>query len=52
LKESEGEWKVQVREGAATLALTSETGEDYYRIEKVTQGVLKLNGRDRAWTTL
>jgi hypothetical protein len=50
--ESKGEWKIQVHGGAAILVLTGDTGEDYYRIEKVTRGVLKLNGRDRAWTTL
>ena len=52
-KNLEGEWKIQVRGGAATLVLTGDNGgTDYYRIEKVTRGVLKLNGRDRAWTKL
>jgi len=50
-RESEGEWKIQVRGGAATLVLTGDT-DTTYRIEKVTRGVLKLNGRDRTWTKL
>jgi len=52
-KESGGDWKIQVHRGAATLVLTGDnSGADYYRIEKATRGLLKVNGRDRVWTTL
>ena len=50
-RESEGEWKIQVRGSAATLVLIGGTDVSY-RIEKVTRSVLNLNGRDRAWTKL
>jgi hypothetical protein len=50
-RESEGEWKIQVRGGATTLVLTGDA-DTTYRIEKVIRGVLKLNGRDRTWTKL
>jgi len=50
-RESEGEWKIQVRGGVATLVVIGDT-DMTYRIEKVTRGFLKLNGRDRAWTKL
>jgi hypothetical protein len=49
-KESAGEWKIQVRGGAATLVLTADNGgEDWYRIEKATWDAVKLDGRERAW---
>jgi hypothetical protein len=52
-KESEGEWKIQVRGGAATLVLTSDNGSaDYYRIEKAASDAVKLDGRERAWRKL
>ena len=52
-KESEGEWKIQVRGGAATLVLTGDNGgTDYYRIEKASRDAVKLDGRDRAWAPL
>ncbi|MFL6500984.1 MAG: hypothetical protein ACJ8LL_09785 [Candidatus Udaeobacter sp.] len=52
-KESEGEWKIQVRSGAAILVLTCDNGgEDYYRIEKASWDAVKLDGRERAWKAL
>ena len=52
-KESVGEWKIQVRGGAATLLLTGDNGgTDYYRIEQASRGAVKLNGRERAWEPL
>ena len=52
-KESVGEWKIQMRGGAATLVLTGDNGgADYYRIEKASRDAVKLDGRDRAWAAL
>lgn len=52
-KESVGEWKIQVRGGAATLVLTGDTGgANYYRIEKASRDSVKLDGRERAWEAL
>ena len=52
-KESVGEWKIQVRGGAATLVLTGDNGgADYYRLEKASRDAVKLDGRDRAWAAL
>jgi hypothetical protein len=52
-KESVGEWKIQVRGGAATLVLTADTGgANYYRIEKASWDSVKLDGRERAWEAL
>ena len=52
-KESEGEWKIQVRGGAAILVLTDDNGgEDYYRIEKAASDSLKVDRRERAWRPL
>jgi hypothetical protein len=52
-KESVGEWKIQVRAGAATLVLTGDNGgTDYYRIEKASRDSVKLDGRERAWGAL
>lgn len=52
-KESMGEWKIQVRGGAATLVLTGDNGgADYYRIEKASRDAVKLDGRDRAFAAL
>jgi len=52
-KESVGEWKIQVRGGAATLVLTGDNGgTEYYRIEKASWDAVKLDGRDRAWAPL
>jgi hypothetical protein len=48
-KESVGEWKIQVRGGAAILVLTGDNGgEDYYRMEKASWDAVKLDGRERA----
>lgn len=52
-RESEGEWKIQVLRGGATLVLTGDNGgTDYYRIEKASRDAVKLDGRDRAWAAL
>ena len=52
-KESEGEWKVQVLGGNATLVLTGDNGGAvYYRIVKASRDALMLNGRERAWAAL
>jgi hypothetical protein len=53
-KESEGEWKIQVRGSIATLVLTGDDGgADYYRIEKANwSDAVKFDGRERAWTRL
>jgi hypothetical protein len=51
--ESAGEWKIQVRGGAATLVLTDDNGgADYYQIEKAASDSLKVNRRERAWRRL
>ena len=48
-KESQGEWKIQVCGGAATLVLTGDNGgADYYRIEKASWDSVKLNGGEYA----
>jgi hypothetical protein len=52
-RESEGEWKIQVLRGGATLVLTSDNGgADYYRIEKASSDAVNLDGRERAWGKL
>ena len=52
-RQSEGEWKIQVSGGAATLLLRGDDGgADYYRIEKASWDAVKLDGRERAWKTL
>ena len=49
-RQSEGEWKIQVFRGGATLVLTGDNGgADYYRIEKASWDSVKLNGVERAW---
>lgn len=52
-RQSEGEWKIQVSGGAATLALRGDDGgANYYRIEKASRDSMKLDGHERAWETL
>jgi len=52
-RQSEGEWKIQVSGGAATLVLTGDDGgTNYYRIEKASRDSMKLDGHERAWETL
>ena len=52
-RQSEGEWKIQVSGGTATLVLSGDNGgADYYRIEKASSDSVKLGGRERAWKTL
>jgi hypothetical protein len=53
MKESVGEWKIQVRGGSAILVLTDDNGgEDWYRIEKASWDSVKLDGRECAWKAL
>jgi hypothetical protein len=52
-RQSEGEWKIQVSAGTATLLLSGDDGSaNYYRIEKASRDSMKLDGRERAWETL
>ena len=52
-RQSEGEWKIRVSGGAATLVLRGDDGgANYYRIEKASRDSMKLDGHERAWETL
>lgn len=52
-RQSEGEWKIQVSGGAATLLLRGDDGSaNYYRIEKASRDSMKLDGHERAWEKL
>jgi hypothetical protein len=52
-RQSEGEWKIQVSGGAATLVLRGDDGgANYYRIEKASRDSMKLDGHERSWETL
>ena len=52
-RQSEGEWKIQVSGGAATLVLRGDDGSaDYYRVEKASRDAVKLDGREVEWKAL
>lgn len=52
-RQSEGEWKIQVSGGAATLVLRGDDGSaNYYRIEKASRDAMKVDRHERAWEKL